>query len=100
MTTVPLQLQFDNGVLTLSGVLDSASVQVLWDQQSMLVMTLSEIALSGLVRTDTAGLAMLVHLVAQARSHGQRVRLTGVSEKLSTLSLLYNLPTSLFPVAV
>ena len=64
MTTVPLQLPFDNGVLTLSVVLDSASVQLLWDQQSMLVMTLSEIALSGLVRTDTAGLAMLVHLVA------------------------------------
>lgn len=100
MTTVPLQLQFDNGVLTLSGELDSTSVQVLWDKQSTFVTTLSEIVLSGLVRTDTAGLAMLVHLVAQARSHGQQVRLTGVSEKLSTLSQLYNLPTSLFPVAV
>ena len=55
------------------------------------------IDLNGLSRVDTAGLALLVHLVDLIRSQGRKVSLEGVSEKVATLKRLYNLPEDMIP---
>ncbi|MEY8711773.1 hypothetical protein A9B99_14865 [Mangrovibacter phragmitis] len=92
-----LQWQLDSGVLSLFGILDQGSLLPLWSQRQVVCQSLSEIAVGELVRVDTAGLAILLHLVAISRSRGHEVVLTGMNEKLDMLSKLYNLPESVFP---
>ncbi|MEN3752671.1 lipid asymmetry maintenance protein MlaB [Mangrovibacter sp. SLW1] len=92
-----LQWQLDNGILSLSGTLDQGTLLPLWSQRQSVCQSLSEIAVGGLIRVDTGGLAILLHLVEASRSQGHKVVLTGMNEKLVMLSRLYNLPESVFP---
>ncbi|MTD37916.1 lipid asymmetry maintenance protein MlaB [Erwinia sp. CPCC 100877] len=83
--------------LHLEGVLEEETLRPLWDARAEASRGLRHIALQGLERVDTAGLALLVQLVAMATSTGQQVTTGGASPSLRTLARLYNLPPTAFP---
>ncbi len=87
----------DGERLMLRGELDQDFLVPLWNARNEATQGVSVIDLSGLSRVDTAGLALLVHLVDLIRSQGRKVRLEGVSEKVATLKGLYNLPEDMIP---
>lgn len=87
----------DGARLALHGELDQDFLVPLWDARQEATQGVSVIDLSGLSRVDTAGLALLVHLVDLIRSQGREVSLQGVSEKVATLKGLYNLPEDMIP---
>lgn len=87
----------DGEHLTLLGELDQDFLVPLWDARNEATQGVSVIDLNGLSRVDTAGLALLVHLVDLINSQGRKVRLEGVSEKVATLKRLYNLPEDMIP---
>ena len=55
------------------------------------------IDLGGISRVDTAGVALLVHLVATGKGQGKQGRLSGGSDNVITLAQLYNLPEDVLP---
>nr|WP_318384601.1 lipid asymmetry maintenance protein MlaB [uncultured Enterobacter sp.] len=83
--------------LALLGELDQDVLNPLWDARAEAMKGVSVIDLTGLSRVDTAGVALLVHLVALAKAQGSAVRLEGVSDKVKTLAQLYNLPADALP---
>ncbi|MGL5698465.1 MAG: lipid asymmetry maintenance protein MlaB [Kluyvera sp.] len=87
----------DGERLALHGELDQDFLVPLWDARNDATQGVSVIDLNGLSRVDTAGLALLIHLIDLIRSQGRTVRLEGVSEKLATLKGLYNLPEEMIP---
>ena len=87
----------DGERLSLHGELDQDFLVPLWDARNDATQGVSVIDLSGLSRVDTAGLALLVHLVELIRSQGRTANLEGVSEKVATLKGLYNLPEDMIP---
>ncbi|WP_435955481.1 lipid asymmetry maintenance protein MlaB [Dryocola sp. BD626] len=87
----------DGNVLTLAGELDGDTVQPLWQERVAAMSGAQIVDLAGLTRVDTAGLALIIHLVALARKQGSEVALRGASDKLQTLVKLYNLPDGLLP---
>lgn len=87
----------DGDRLALHGELDQDFLVPLWDARKEATLGVSVIDLGDLRRVDTAGLALLVHLVELIRSQGRTVTLEGVSEKLTTLKGLYNLPEGMIP---
>lgn len=93
----PLSWTRDGERLTLHGELDQDFLAPLWDARMDATQGVSVIDLSHLHRVDTAGLALLVHLVELIRSQGRSVSLEGVSEKVATLKGLYNLPEGVIP---
>lgn len=92
-----LNWQRDDQVLMLDGELNSETLLPLWQQQQQVVSGVTVFDVGGLTRVDTAGLALLLHLIGQAKQQGHEVELRQVSENLLTLAQLYNLPESLFP---
>ena len=95
--TANLSWQRDAQVLSLSGELNSENLLPLWEQRKDVVMGITAFDLGGLARIDTAGLALLIHLIALAKQQGNEVELYQISENLQTLVQLYNLPESLIP---
>ncbi|HEY3982988.1 lipid asymmetry maintenance protein MlaB [Cedecea sp.] len=87
----------EGAILHLFGELDGETVQLLWQQREKIVAGITTFELSGLTRVDTAGLALLIHLIAIASRKGSEVSLLGASENLRTLAQLYNLPETLLP---
>ena len=87
----------DGERLMLRGELDQDFLVPLWDARNEATQGVSVIDLNGLSRVDTAGLALLVHLVDLIRSQGRKVSLEGVSEKVAALKRLYNLPEDMIP---
>ncbi|MCT4705436.1 lipid asymmetry maintenance protein MlaB [Enterobacteriaceae bacterium H11S18] len=87
----------DGNTLKLAGELDSETVQTLWAKRDKVMSGVQSLDLSDLSRVDTAGVALLIHLIAQARKQGTEMRLSGASDKLQTLVQLYNLPDGLLP---
>ncbi|BBV64134.1 lipid asymmetry maintenance protein MlaB [Kluyvera ascorbata] len=87
----------DGERLALHGELDQDFLVSLWDARTEATQGVSIIDLSGLSRVDTAGLALLVHLVELIRAQGRTPSLEGVSEKVATLKSLYNLPEGMIP---
>ncbi len=85
----------DDDVLHLQGILEYETLEPLWQQRAVLMSGLARIDLSALTRMDTAGLALLVHLVAL----GVNVRISGASPSVRTLASLYNLPEVALPLA-
>lgn len=83
--------------LALQGELDQDVLNPLWDARAEAMQGVSVIDLSGLSRVDTAGVALLVHLIATAKKQGNAVVLEGVSDKVLTLAQLYNLPADALP---
>lgn len=87
----------DNGRLLLQGELDQDYLVSLWDVREEMTQGVDTIDLSDITRVDTAGVALLMHLVALIRQQGRSVTITGKSEKMNTLVQLYNLPADLIP---
>ncbi|HEY1843563.1 MAG TPA: lipid asymmetry maintenance protein MlaB [Buttiauxella sp.] len=87
----------DGSTLALSGELDGDTVQFLWHKREEAMSGVQTLDLAGLSRVDTAGLALLIHLVALARKQGRDVAVQGASDKVQTLVQLYNLPDGLLP---
>jgi len=83
--------------LSLQGELDQDVLNPLWEARVQAMQGVGVIDLSALSRVDTAGVALLVHLIAEARQQGQSVTLAGVSDKVVTLAQLYNLPANALP---
>lgn len=93
----PFSWQRDKQVLNLEGELNSETLMPLWEQRQEVVLGVTIFDFSGLTRVDTAGLALLIHLIGQAKQQGNDVELRQMSGNLHTLVQLYNLPESLFP---
>lgn len=85
----------EGSTLVLAGELDGDTVKPLWQERAQAMSAVQIFDLSGLTRVDTAGLALLIHLVALGRKQGREVILQGASDKLQTLVKLYNLPDGL-----
>ena len=83
--------------LLLTGELDQDYLNSLWDARVEAMQGVSCIDLGGISRVDTAGVALLVHLVATGKGQGKQVRLSGVSDNVITLAQLYNLPEDVLP---
>jgi len=96
-----MTLQFswarEGETLLLSGDLDQDLLVPLWESRDDAMRGATTIDLSGVLRVDTAGVALLVHLVATGKQQGHNVRLTGLSENVLTLAQLYNLPADVLP---
>ena len=83
--------------LKLSGELDQDLLNPLWDKRHEAMQGVTLIDLSDVSRVDTAGVALLAHLVATGKKQGSSVTLTGVSDNVITLAQLYNLPEDVLP---
>lgn len=87
----------DGGRLLLQGELDQDFLVPLWEARAEATLGTETIDLSAITRVDTAGVALLVHLVALIRDQGRTVSIEGKSEKMKTLVELYNLPADAIP---
>ena len=87
----------DGERLSLQGELDQDVLNGLWEARAQALNGVDVIDLTRVARVDTAGVALLVHLVAFARKQGRGVVLEGVSDKVRTLAQLYNLPADALP---
>lgn len=83
--------------LNLSGELDQDLLNPLWDKRHEAMQGVTLIDLAEVTRVDTAGIALLAHLVAVGKKQGQSVKLNGASENVLTLAQLYNLPHDVLP---
>lgn len=87
----------EDGRLSLQGELDQDFLVPLWDAREEATQGVEIIDLSAITRVDTAGVALLMHLVTLIRNQGRQVKVVGKSEKMNTLVQLYNLPADLIP---
>lgn len=83
--------------LILRGELENDNLLPLWEAREQASLGITSLDLRGLTRVDTAGLALIIHLYALATRQGAAVTIDGMSENLTALSQLYNLPDSLLP---
>ncbi|MCU6669758.1 lipid asymmetry maintenance protein MlaB [Enterobacteriaceae bacterium H4N4] len=83
--------------LLLTGELDQDFLNPLWDARHEAMQGVSCIDLGNVSRVDTAGVALLVHLVATGKQQGRQVSLSGASDNVITLAQLYNLPVDVLP---
>ncbi|MDE7590422.1 lipid asymmetry maintenance protein MlaB [Enterobacter bugandensis] len=83
--------------LRLSGELDQDLLNPLWDKRQEAMQGVTLIDLTDVTRVDTAGVALLAHLVAVGKKHGTSVTLRGASDNVVTLAQLYNLPQDVLP---
>ncbi len=83
--------------LMLAGELDQNVLTPLWDARVEAMTGVTRIDLSQSSRVDTGGLALLAHLVNQAKKQGKAVSLSGVNDKVYALAQLYNLPEDVVP---
>ena len=87
----------EEDLLRLEGELDQDFLVPLWEARAEATQGVGTIDLSAVTRVDTAGVALLIHLIEEIKRQGHRVNLVGVSEKMNTLVQLYNLPADLIP---
>ncbi|MDR0806550.1 MAG: lipid asymmetry maintenance protein MlaB [Enterobacteriaceae bacterium] len=91
----------ENGELMLSGELDCDTLLPFWDiRQQILTADIHTLNVSALSRVDSAGLAMLVHILDEASVRQQPLTLIGVTAKLQMLIDLYNLRQIIQPYLV
>ncbi|MCI1899448.1 MAG: lipid asymmetry maintenance protein MlaB [Enterobacter sp.] len=83
--------------LSLLGELDQDLLNPLWDARQKAMKGVAYIDLTNVSRVDTAGIALLVHLVAEGKKQGASVSLIGASDNVVTLAQLYNLPEDVLP---
>ncbi len=83
--------------LVLAGELDQDVLAPLWDARVEAMNGVTRIDLSQISRVDTGRLALLAHLVNQAKKQGNAVSLSGVNDKVYALAQLYNLPEDVLP---
>lgn len=76
----------------IEGDLDRFTVPALWQDKDKLWQGASvRLSLAGVGHTDTAGLALLVMLQAEARHHGVHFSLTGLPRQLQAVARVSNL---------
>ena len=95
--TQPLSWVRDGEKLLLSGELDQDFLNPLWEARDQTMQGITCIDLHAISRVDTAGIALLAHLVATGKKQGQQVSLAGASDNVITLAKLYNLPQDVLP---
>ncbi|WP_437887873.1 lipid asymmetry maintenance protein MlaB [Phytobacter sp. V91] len=83
--------------LALQGDLDQDVLNPLWEARVEVMDGVKCIDLQSVTRIDTAGVALLIHLIDLGKKQGHQVSLEGVSENLKTLADLYNLPVDVLP---
>ena len=83
--------------LVLQGELDQDVLNPLWNARQDAMKGTTCIDLRAVSRVDTAGVALLIHLIAQGKIQGHQVSLERISENLQTLAALYNLPADVLP---
>lgn len=83
--------------LALQGELDQDVLNSLWDARVEAMKGITCIDLQDITRIDTAGVALLIHLIDLGKKQGNQVSLEGISENLRTLAELYNLPVDILP---
>lgn len=86
-----LSWQARGDTLILRGELDRVTLQPFWAQRDAALQGMRFLDVSQLDRVDSAGLALMLHVCSQQAQRGETLKLTGVTEKLSTLITLYNL---------
>ncbi|MHA0961965.1 lipid asymmetry maintenance protein MlaB [Enterobacter cancerogenus] len=95
--TQQLSWSREGETLKLKGELDQDLLNPLWNARDDAMKGVTLIDLNSVTRVDTAGVAMLAHLVAVGKKHGTQVRLAGASDNVVTLAQLYNLPDDVLP---
>ncbi|MGH8039874.1 MAG: STAS domain-containing protein [Stenotrophomonas sp.] len=88
-------LQLDGSRARVVGVLDRDAVVSLWPTLKALPAAVTELDLTAVTRVDSAGLALLAELTAQARSNGRTLVLNGTPAGFNELSAAYRLAPSL-----
>lgn len=83
--------RLDGDSLILSGELTAKTLLSLWQQKESLLSTIKFIDAANLSHVDSAGLALIFQFIGEADKRGNSLKITGVTDKLSTLITLYNL---------
>lgn len=96
---VELHWRYQENMLWLSGELTLDSLLPLWRGKKQLMQGVNLIDIGAISRTDSAGLALLLHLAEQVRRQGSSLSIQGASEKLYRLAQLYNLSHTLLPLS-
>ena len=78
------------GSYELAGDLTRDTVPGLWDDLQMLTFEQSSLtlSLSGVLRVDSSGMVMLIHLLEHAKKQNCHIRLSFVPQQLMTLAAL------------
>lgn len=92
-----LSWRIDTATLYLKGTLDHLSLQRIWQQRNVVMQQINTIDLSSLVRVDSAGLALLIHLQQILVQQRKKAVFIGISEKVMSLINLYNLQKVIVP---
>lgn len=96
-----LNWRIDNETVVFDGDLNRETLLPFWKQrQQILTSDIHTLDVAHLVRVDSAGLAMLIHLLDEVTQRPQVLKLTGMTEKLQTLAALYNLQQIIEPYLV
>ncbi|OCQ52387.1 putative phospholipid ABC transporter-binding protein MlaB [Photorhabdus australis subsp. thailandensis] len=77
--------------LILKGILNRDSLLPLWLHKEKLLANINDINVSQLEHVDSTGLALLVRFKHHMQKEGVELLLSGISERLSTLIMLYDL---------
>ncbi|AWK43617.1 lipid asymmetry maintenance protein MlaB [Photorhabdus laumondii subsp. laumondii] len=77
--------------LILKGTLDRNSLLPLWQQKEKLLVEINDINVSQLEYVDSTGLALLVRFKHHMQMRGDKLRFSGIDERLNTLITLYDL---------
>ncbi|CAH0532508.1 hypothetical protein VST7929_00338 [Vibrio stylophorae] len=93
MSEPALTLDIDAKALTLSGELTRQSIPHHWPKGWQWIAKAEQwpVILTNVTRIDSAGVAILLHLIQQARMQGCHVLLCAVPNQLQTLLKLSNL---------
>lgn len=86
-----LSWRAEGQTLYLNGELDRDSLLPLWQQRIQALKNITVLDVSELNRVDSAGLALLVHLLGDLQIGKQPLTLVGITDRLQTLITLYNL---------
>ena len=90
--------QVDNNHYRLTGKLDFKTVTAVLSQfHSLKLADQVEIDLSGIDRSNSAGLTLLLELLADAKKQNRQVRFTGISEAMIDLAEMSNVKHLLQP---
>ncbi|SEL51529.1 phospholipid transport system transporter-binding protein [Kosakonia sacchari] len=95
--TPQLSWSRDGENLTLQGELDQDVLNPLYNARVEAMKGVTCIDLQGVTRVDTAGVALLIHLIAEGKKQGAAISLAGMSDSVATLAALYNLPEDVLP---
>lgn len=96
-----LNWKIENGMVIFSGDLNCETLLPFWKKkQQIITADIQVLNVANLSRVDSAGLAMLLRILDEASSQQQMLKLAGMTEKLKTLTALYNMQQIIEPYLV